>query len=126
VPKPARTRRLLPVWLLVLACIVALGGGGAWYWWQPRLSALSPGITKANGRLEAEQVEIATKFAGRIAVVLAKDGNSAAARWGLGGVAIRDARRDCHNAALDGLREHLILHSPDRAAILSARSLILI
>ncbi len=34
-----------------------------------------PGIAKTNGRLEAEQVEIATKYPGRIAVVLAKEGD---------------------------------------------------
>jgi len=54
---------------------MALGGAGAWYWWQQQLSALPPGIAKANGRLEAEQVEIATKYPGRIAVVLAKEGD---------------------------------------------------
>lgn len=72
--KPARKRKV-PVWLLVLACIVALGGAGAWYWWQQQLNALPPFIAKANGRLEAEQVEIATKYPGRIAVVLAKEGD---------------------------------------------------
>jgi HlyD family secretion protein len=71
VPKPARKRRL-PVWLLVVACIVALGGAGVWYWWQLQLNALPPGIAKANGRLEAEQTEISTKYPGRIALVLAK------------------------------------------------------
>ena len=52
-----------------------LGGGGAWYWWQQQLHALPPGIAKANGRLEAEQVQIATKYAGRIAEVLAREGD---------------------------------------------------
>jgi HlyD family secretion protein len=74
VPKPARKRRR-PAWLLVLLCVVAAGGAGAWYWWQQQLNALPPGIAMANGRLEAEQVEIATKFPGRIAVVLAKEGD---------------------------------------------------
>ena len=55
--------------------IVALGAAGGWYWWQQQLNALPPYIAKANGRLEAEQVEIATKFPGRIAVVLAKEGD---------------------------------------------------
>jgi HlyD family secretion protein len=73
--KPARKRKL-PVWLLVLACIVALGAAGGWYWWQLQLNALPAGIAKANGRLEAEQVEIATKYPGRIAVVLAKEGDT--------------------------------------------------
>jgi len=74
VPRPARKPRR-PVWLLVLACIVVLAGAGGWYWWQQQLKALPPYIASANGRLEAEQVEIATKFAGRIAVVLAKEGD---------------------------------------------------
>jgi HlyD family secretion protein len=74
VPKPVRRPRL-PVWLLVVLCIVALGGAGAWYWWQQQLNALPPYIVSANGRLEAEQVEIAAKLAGRIAVVLVKEGD---------------------------------------------------
>ena len=73
-PKPARRRRP-PVWLLVVACIVAVGGAGAWYWWQQKLNALPPYIAQANGRLEAEQVEIATKYQGRIAAVLVKEGD---------------------------------------------------
>src|SRR5215469_6164817 len=67
-----RIRRLIRV-AIVLA-FAALGGAGAWYWWQQQEHALPEGIAKANGRLEAEQVEIATKFAGRIAAVLAGEG----------------------------------------------------
>jgi HlyD family secretion protein len=74
VPKPARKRKA-PLWLLVLACLVAVGGAGAWYWWQQQLNALPPGIAKTNGRLEAEQTQIATKYPGRIAVVLAREGD---------------------------------------------------
>jgi HlyD family secretion protein len=74
VPKgPQKKRRLVTTAIVV--CILALAGGGAWYWWQQQLHALPPGIAKANGRLEAEQVEIATKYQGRIAVVLAKEGD---------------------------------------------------
>ena len=58
---------------LVLAIGIAAVGGG-WYWWQQRANALPSGIAKTNGRLEAEQVEIATKFAGRIVDVLATEG----------------------------------------------------
>jgi HlyD family secretion protein len=59
----------------VFACLVAASGVGAWYWWQQQLNILPPYIASANGRLEAEQVEISTKYAGRIAVVLAKEGD---------------------------------------------------
>src|SRR5271167_2727072 len=72
--RPPKTRRPL-TYVIILACALALGGGGAWYWWQQRLNALPPGIAQANGRLESEQVEIATTYAGRIAVVLAKEGD---------------------------------------------------
>jgi HlyD family secretion protein len=61
---------------VALVCILALGGAGGWYWWQQQLNALPAGIAKANGRLEAEQVEIATKYPGRIAIVLAKEGDT--------------------------------------------------
>lgn len=73
-PKQRPRRKARPGWLFAVACIVALGGGGAWYWWQQQLNALPPGIAQANGRLECEQVEIATKFQGRIADVLAREG----------------------------------------------------
>ena len=68
-----KKRRLLP--LAMVLAIIAVGGAGAWYWWQQHLNALPPGIAQANGRLEAEQVEIDAKLAGRIAVVLAKEGD---------------------------------------------------
>jgi HlyD family secretion protein len=74
-PKPAQKRRKLLARLLVLACVIVAAGAGGWYWWQQQLNALPPYIAQANGRLEAEQVEIATKYAGRIAVVLAKEGD---------------------------------------------------
>lgn len=68
-----KPRRLVSV--VVVMGIVAIGAAGGWYWWQQQLNALPAYIAKANGRLEAEQVEIATKFPGRIAVVLAKEGD---------------------------------------------------
>ena len=59
----------------VVAVIIAAAAGGAgWYWWELQ-HALPPGFAKANGRLEAEQVEIAAKYPGRIAAVLVKEGD---------------------------------------------------
>jgi HlyD family secretion protein len=75
VAQPARKPVRWRIWLLVLACIMAAGGAGGWYWWQQQLNALPPGIAPANGRLEAEQVEISAKLAGRIVVVLVKEGD---------------------------------------------------
>jgi len=77
-PDPAKaaprrkSRALVP--LAVAAIVVAVAGAGGWYWWQEQLHALPAGFAKANGRLEAEQVAIATKYQGRIATVLAVEG----------------------------------------------------
>jgi HlyD family secretion protein len=65
--------------LLVTATAIAAAAGGGWYWWQEQLHALPPGIAKANGRLEAERADIATKYPGRIATVLAIEGQMVAA-----------------------------------------------
>jgi HlyD family secretion protein len=64
-------------WLRVaLALAVIIGGtSGAFYWWQHSQSQLPPGITSGNGRIEADEIDIDTKFAGRIAEMLADEGD---------------------------------------------------
>ncbi|WP_372617193.1 HlyD family secretion protein [Falsiroseomonas sp.] len=57
--------------VFVLAAVLAAGG---WSWWQGREARLPEGIAFGNGRLEAEQVDVATKFAGRIVEILASEG----------------------------------------------------
>src|SRR5450756_2010004 len=64
-------------WLRVaLALAVLVGGAGAaFYWWQHSQSQLPPGIAWGNGRIEADEIDIDTKFAGRIAEMLADEGD---------------------------------------------------
>jgi HlyD family secretion protein len=57
-------RRWLRLTLLLAA--IALGAAGGGYWWLTRAPPLPPGIVYGNGRLEADPIDIATKFAGRI------------------------------------------------------------
>ena len=60
----------------VLALAVLVGGGGiSYYWWQHLHSQLPAGIVFGNGRLEADEIDIDTKYAGRIAEILADEGN---------------------------------------------------
>jgi HlyD family secretion protein len=71
---PTRHRRPFLA-VAALAVLVAAGCGAAWYWYQLGLSrALPPGIVSANGRIEAEQVDVATKLPGRLDVVLVEEG----------------------------------------------------
>jgi len=64
-------KKFLPI--LIVLGIAGLSASG-WYWWQQEKNPLPPGIVKTNGRTEAEQVEIATKLAGRIVDVLVREG----------------------------------------------------
>jgi len=51
--------------LVVLVLAAASVGGG--YWWMHRPPGLPLGIAFGNGRLEADEIDIDTKFAGRVA-----------------------------------------------------------
>lgn len=61
--------------ILLVVATLAMGGGAA-AWLILSKPALPPGFAGGNGRLEAKQVDIATKYQGRIAEVLADDGDT--------------------------------------------------
>jgi HlyD family secretion protein len=89
VPAPVRTNlpAVLPKsprksvrkrWLQgALAVVIVAGGAGGGYnwWWQHSRSLLPAGIASGNGRLESDEIDIDTKFAGRIAEMLADEGD---------------------------------------------------
>lgn len=65
-------------WLLAaLLALLAVGGYFAWSWLGS--SALPPGIAKGNGRIEATEIDIATKIPGRIKEILVDEGDFVAA-----------------------------------------------
>jgi HlyD family secretion protein len=86
---PARSDRALPAvlsgakriygrgwWLRAVLVVMLLGGGaGAFYWWQRLHPPLPSAIVFGNGRLEADEINIDTKYAARIAEILADEGD---------------------------------------------------
>lgn len=61
---------------VALALAVVIGGTlGGVYWWTHTHSQLPPGIAWGNGRLESDEIDIDTKFAGRIAEMPADEGD---------------------------------------------------
>ncbi len=72
-PKKSRWRRRLVVLALVL--IAAGGAAGGTYWWHLTHPGLPLGIVSGNGRIEAQEIDIDTKFAGRVIERLADEGD---------------------------------------------------
>ena len=67
--------RTIGRWLAVGVFAVVVALVGLWAWHRSQASLLPDGITVGNGRLEAIQVDVATKFAGRIANILFDEGD---------------------------------------------------
>jgi HlyD family secretion protein len=71
-PIPGRRRRL---WILLAIGALLGAGAGGYYWWQHIRSQLPAGIAFGNGRLEADELNIDTKYAARIGEVLVDEGD---------------------------------------------------
>ena len=72
-----RRRRWLRLSMLLAVMILAAVGGANW--WTHRLPPLPPGIAYGNGRIEADPIDIATKFAGRILELRVDEGDKVTA-----------------------------------------------
>jgi HlyD family secretion protein len=73
-PKKSGGFRAVRKWLL-LAAVIAAGVGGyfAWQYFQPE--KLPAGFASSNGRIEATEIDVATKLAGRILDELVDEGH---------------------------------------------------
>ncbi len=65
-------KKSLVVFLLV--AVIAAGAAG-YLWWRSNQDQLPDYIASGNGRIEAEEVHVATKYAGRVADVLVNEGD---------------------------------------------------
>lgn len=79
VPLPPELPRHRRLWRrgVILLVLIALGGaGGAIYWLKFSQPSLPPGFASGNGRLEADEIDISTKFAGRVAQLFVEEGDT--------------------------------------------------
>ena len=67
-------RPWMPRLVSLILLVAALSGIGYWWWLRSR-PLLPPGIVAGNGRLEADEVDIDTKYAGRILQLYADEGD---------------------------------------------------
>ena len=71
---PMRAKLRLRFWVGLVVALLAASGAG-FYWWKHSQSQLPLGISWGNGRLEADEIDIDTKFPGRIAELRADIGD---------------------------------------------------
>ena len=60
---------------IIAALVLLAGAAGLWASWTDGQDTLPEGFVQGNGRIEAEQIEIAPMMAGRVAQVLASEGS---------------------------------------------------
>ena len=76
-PVAARSRKLDRVRVVrfgALVVVAILAATAGVYWWKQSQAQLPAGITFSNGRIEADEIDIGTKFAGRIAELMVDEG----------------------------------------------------
>ena len=69
-----RARRRWPKRVVLLLVLLLGAAAGAYSWWRSG-PLLPPGIASGNGRLEADEIDIDTKFAARILTLFADEGD---------------------------------------------------
>ncbi|HTJ65198.1 MAG TPA: HlyD family efflux transporter periplasmic adaptor subunit [Alphaproteobacteria bacterium] len=72
--RPRRPNRKLGRYLALAAAGAAAFGAGL-YWWEHRSPGIPAGIAWSNGRIEADEIDIQTKFPGRLAALYADEGD---------------------------------------------------
>ncbi|RXG87906.1 HlyD family efflux transporter periplasmic adaptor subunit [Bradyrhizobium zhanjiangense] len=60
---------------VIAAITILLAGGGYFYWKHRDTNALPAGFARGNGRIEAVEIDIATKTPGRIREILVNEGD---------------------------------------------------
>lgn len=73
---------------MLLLPLVGIAGAG--WWWMLPGAAVLPGIAWSNGRLEADEIDVAIKFAGHVAEITVDEGDLAHAGQVVARVDTRD------------------------------------
>ncbi|HXY32406.1 MAG TPA: HlyD family efflux transporter periplasmic adaptor subunit [Gemmatimonadaceae bacterium] len=118
-PHPKKLRRYLPLVLAAIAASLAVRAGVRW--WQARKSALPSGIVYGNGRLEADEIDIDTKFAGRVATLYVNEGDLVHAGQAVARMDTRDLEAS-RRTAMASARQAARLVDEMRATIAQQRT----
>jgi HlyD family secretion protein len=122
--KPTRPRLPSGKWLLLPLALVA--GVAGYYGWKSMLPPKLPdGFASSNGRIEATEIDVATKLAGRLKELLADEGDFVTAGQVLARMdtdvltaQLREAEADFRKAtkAVETARSAVVQHESEKAA----------
>jgi HlyD family secretion protein len=123
VPGPPRLKRRPRHVLLVLMLLIGgAAGAGGFYWWRQHQNLLPAGIVWSNGRTDAEEIDIETKFAGRVAELLVEEGDMVKAGQVIARMDTRDLEAQLgKDEALVRQNEHAILEAEANVAQLQTQ-----
>jgi HlyD family secretion protein len=85
--------------LLAAAAAIAIALAAGWMWGRMHPAGPGDGFVSGNGRIEATEIDIATKYAGRVAEIFVKEGEFVKA-----GQVLAQMQIDVLNAQLDEAR----------------------
>jgi len=118
VPKlPQAKRRPRYLILLLVLLIGGAAGAGGWYWWRQHQNILPAGIVWSNGRTDAEEIDIDTKFAGRVLELLVDEGDMVKAGQVIARMDTRDLEAELkREEALVRQNEHAVVEAEANVA----------
>jgi len=82
----------------ILGVIVLLAAGLSTFLWLRRSSDATEGIASGNGRIEAVEVDITTKYSGRLVAILAKEGDMVEAGQVMANMDVQDLKAQVRQA----------------------------
>jgi HlyD family secretion protein len=107
--------------LFIVALVLLIGAAGFIYWQRNSASVLPQGIASGNGRLEATEVDIATKVAGRLASVSVHEGDDVVIGQVLAELDVKDLKAQLRSAEAQVRQAHAAMQQ-SRAAEAGAAS----
>ena len=108
--------------LLLVLLVGGASGVGGWHWWRQRQNLLPAGIVWSNGRTDAEEIDIDTKFPGRVLKLLVDEGDMVKAGQVIAIMDTRDLEAQLRREqAVVRQNEHAILEAEANVAQLQTQ-----
>jgi HlyD family secretion protein len=119
---PEKPNKKIIIRLLLFLAVAGGAAAGGWYWWRQHQNLLPAGIVWSNGRTDAEEIDIDTKFAGRVLELLVDEGDMVKAGQVIARMDTRDLEAQLRREeALVRQNEHAIVEAQANVAQLQTQ-----